>query len=86
MALMNNVYYMTNGTTLLIENESVFSPISQLNYSYYSDPKLLSETLQQDPNLQCVVGLGGLEFGQVQCPGLTDYADGEDTMQFLLGL
>jgi len=27
-----------------------------------------------------------LEFGQVQCPGLTDYADREDTMQFLLGL
>ena len=86
MALMNNVYYMTNGTTLLIENESVFSPISQLNYSYYSDAELLSKTLRNDPNLQCVVGLNGLEFGQVQCPGLTDYADGEDTMQFLLGL
>jgi len=29
------------------------------------------------------VGKGYLPFGSAQCPTLTDYADGIDTMQFL---
>jgi len=36
--------------------------------------------------IQCRVGHGGLDFGKAQHPGLADYADGVDTMGFLLGL
>jgi hypothetical protein len=86
IALLNNVYYMTNGSTLLIEQDAVFSAISQLNYAYYDDPETLLTELSQNTDLQCIMGYGGISFGQAQNPGLMDYADGIDTMQFLLGL
>ena len=86
IALMNNVYYMTNGTTLLIENNDIFSAISRLNYSFYDNAETMVKDLNDNPDVQCIVGYGGIEFGQAQSPGLLDYADGLDTMQFLLSL
>ena len=84
IALMNNQYYMTNGSVLFIENESVFSPISQLNYSYYDNnlPEIVAG-LQNNNDIQCVIGNGWLPFGKAQSPALTDFADGVDTMAFL---
>jgi len=86
IALLNNVYYMTNGSTLLIENASLTSPISQLNYGFYSDPQALAGQLNETGAVQCLVGHGYLPFGKTQCPRLMDYADGADTLQFLLSL
>ena len=86
IALLNNVYYMTNGSTLLIENDDIFSPISQLNYSFYDKASAVKEILEKEAGVQCIVGHGGIPFGQVQSPDLMDYADGVDTMQFLLAL
>ena len=86
IALMNNVYYMTNGSTLLIESDEIFSPISRLNYSFYEAADQVAETLNNNPCVQCVIGYGGIRPGQAQSPGLFDYADGKDTMQFLLSL
>ncbi|MGF2413977.1 MAG: acyl-CoA reductase, partial [Ferruginibacter sp.] len=86
IALMNNIYYMTNESTLLIENEEIFSAISQLNYSFYEDAEKVKTTLKDNNDVQCIVGSGNVAFGQAQQPGLFDYADGVDTMQFLLTL
>ncbi len=87
IALLNNQYYMTNGSVLLIENESVFSPISQLNYSYYSNNLSgIVAGLQNNNDIQCVIGNGWLPFGKAQSPALTDFADGVDTMEFLGGV
>lgn len=86
IALLNNVFYMTNGSTLLFENDAIFSAISCLNYSFYLDRDALFATLKNNPEIQCIVGRDGIPFGQAQCPGLLDYADGVDTMQFLLTL
>jgi hypothetical protein len=77
---------MTNGSVLLIENASPFSPISQLNYQYYSSVDDVREKLQKDENIQCVVDNEKLSFGQAQCPSILDYADGVDTMEFLMSL
>lgn len=86
MALMNNIYYMTNESTLLIENESIFSAISQLNYSFYKDIAAVKKALMENNDVQCIVDNEDIDFGQAQQPGLFDYADGVDTMQFLLTL
>ena len=80
--LMNNRYYMTNESTLLVENDSLFSPISQLNYSFYNNKETLIENLKNQEDIQCVVGLD-IPFGRAQQPGLRDYADGIDTLDFL---
>ena len=84
--LLNNIYYMTNGATLLIENKSLFTPISQLNYEFYADKKAVENELKENDDIQCIVGQEFIKFGETQQPGLFSYADDVDTMQFLLGL
>jgi hypothetical protein len=37
MLIMNNKFYMTDGSLILTENDSVFSPVSQVNYSFYNN-------------------------------------------------
>jgi hypothetical protein len=85
MHILNNKYYMSNGSILVVENASPFSPISQLHYQYYADPKKVENTLLNNDAIQVVVGTG-LPFGSAQCPGLMDFADGVDTMAFLKSL
>lgn len=84
--LLNKQFYMTNGSLLLVENESVFSPISQLNYGYYTDRDKLTAELTTHPDIQCITGEGFIPFGQSQYPGLADYADGINTLSFLNSL
>jgi hypothetical protein len=85
--LLNNVYYMTNEATLLVENKGLFSPISQLFYEYYIDLDVTINNLQKNDDVQCIVGNNfAVTFGAAQNPHLFTYADGVDTMGFLLGL
>ena len=84
--IMNNRYYMTNDSILLTEDEALFSPIGQLNYRFYTNREEAVAELQQRKDVQCIVGHGFTPFGTAQNPSLMDYADGLDTMQFLLTL
>jgi hypothetical protein len=84
--LLNKQYYMTNQSILLNENKELFSPISQLNFEYYTNAEKVNESLTNNPDVQCVVGKNHLAFGKAQQPALTDYADGIDVMKFLLEL
>lgn len=82
--ILNKTYYMSNESLLLIENASLFSPISQLNYEFYTDRTALVEFLNQNHDIQCITGQGLIPFGSAQTPSISDYADGIDTMQFLI--
>jgi len=84
--LLNKKYYMSNESILLVEDVSPFSPISQLNYEYYKDKNELASALQENESLQCIVGQEYTPFGSAQYPGINDYADGVDTMKFLVDL
>ncbi|MFT3911002.1 MAG: acyl-CoA reductase [Ferruginibacter sp.] len=84
--LLNNIYYMTNGTTILVENENLFSPISVLHYEYYDGGEKLAGKLKSLEDVQCITGTGFIPFGEAQKPGLFSYADGVDTLEFLLSL
>jgi hypothetical protein len=83
--IMNNRFYMTNESTLLVEEASVFSPISQLNYGFYNDRDTLLNSLKNNEEIQCIAGID-VPLGAAQSPDLMDYADGKDTLQFLLTL
>lgn len=83
--IMNNKFYMTDEATLVVENDPIFSPISQLNYSFYKDVDTVKQSLKGNNDVQCIVGTD-IPYGKAQKPGLMDYADGVDTMQFLLTL
>jgi hypothetical protein len=84
--MLNNKFYMTNSSVLLIENNSVFSPISQLNYEYYASKDELLSSLYDNQDIQGIVEKNHIPFGQAQSPGLFDYADRVDTMEFLQSL
>ena len=84
--IINKLYYMTNGSIVLSENKSVFSPISQLNYEFYSDIAEVVQSLQDNQDIQAIAGKDFIPFGNAQQPGLTDYADGVDILSFLMKL
>jgi hypothetical protein len=42
--------------------------------------------LEANEDLQCIIGKEYVPFGTAQCPLINDYADGIDTMKFLLEL
>ena len=84
--ILNNRFYMTNGSVILAEDPSIFSPISQLNYEFYSSKADLEKSLSNNDSVQCVIGHGYTGFGHAQCPDWDDFADGVDTMQFLVNL
>lgn len=89
--LMSQITLIENGFLLLKEDTSYTSPIATLFYEYYNSVEELHSKLEQDKDqIQCVVGkdlnLETVAFGQTQQPQLWDYADGVDTMKFLLDL
>jgi hypothetical protein len=90
LLILNKKFYMTDGSLLLTENASPFSPISVLHYVYYR-PGEKAALPEASGEIQCVVGraqnfASSVPFGKAQQPELTDYADGVDTMEFLKGL
>jgi len=84
--ILNKELYMTNESIILREHPSLFSPIAQLNYEYYTSLPETLASLKNNSDVQCITGTEAIPFGQAQQPALTDYADGVDTLLFLLKL
>jgi hypothetical protein len=91
--ILNGVKYMSNGYILLVEQKQLVSPIAVLYYEYYDDLTSLENNLiLQKDAIQCIVSnhqfdkLTTFPLGSTQYPTLTDYADGVDTMDFLMRL
>lgn len=87
--LMSEFKILENGFLMLKEDESYASPIASVFYEYYDSLDDLKKNLSQKAEkIQCIVAQGVLEdevpFGHTQKPSLTDYADGIDTVDFLL--
>ena len=85
--LLDGIPFLTNNFLIVRENEAYATPVSVLHYEYYSSLNDLELKLASDNELiQCRVGVNGLPFGSAQQPDILDYADGVDTMQWLLSL
>ncbi|WP_273566699.1 acyl-CoA reductase [Maribacter halichondriae] len=87
--LMSEFDFLDNGFLMLKRDDSFASPIATLFYEEYDDLDAMKARLESDTEkIQCVVGSGILPneilFGQTQKPQLDDYADGIDTVEFLL--
>lgn len=88
--LLNNINLLDNNFLLLKEDKSFSSPVGVLFYEYYDALEPLKTELETHKNeIQCVVSsqntpINTLLFGETQQPTLTDYADGVDTLAFLL--
>lgn len=84
--ILNNRFYMSNASLLIVEDQHLFSPVSQLNYEVYADINTVKAALDNNDAVQCIVGGGFGNFGSAQHPSLTDYADGVDTLKWLTTL
>ena len=87
--LMSGSPMLDNGFLLLKEDASFGSPIGTLFYETYNSRETLASRLRAaSESLQCVVAGSWLEgavpFGKAQYPELWEYADGVDTVDFLL--
>jgi len=87
--LMSEFNILDNGFLILKEDESHASPISSLFYERYdSETAIKKQLLDNAEAIQCIVSSGFSEaevpFGKTQSPSLSDYADGIDTVEFLL--
>lgn len=87
--LMSEFKLLENGFLILKEDNSYSSPIASLFYERYDAIENLKEKLKEDDDkIQCVVASLGIEneivFGETQRPKLNEYADGVDTVDFLL--
>lgn len=93
--LLNKTPHLSNDYIMLTENASIPSPISVLHYEHWHDEEILTSYLaREQEKIQCVVSQNPAQwkfnssvlFGEAQQPALWDYADGVDTVAFLLGL
>jgi hypothetical protein len=76
---------------MLKEETQFSSPISVLFFEYYDKANDLNKWLNtQKDKIQCLLSneslknIDHLVFGKAQYPELWDYADGIDTLQFIL--
>ncbi len=93
IASLNGDKIVMNGCLILLEDNSLTSRIASLHYEFYEDRSELNKHLLDiKEDIQCVVAKDAIpefelvSFGQTQCPGLSDYADGVDTMNMLLSI
>lgn len=89
LLLLNKTPYLTNDFYMLVESDQLFSPLSVVYFTEYADDIALHMQLEAiSDHLQCVISErpGNTPFGESQFPGLSDYADHVDTMQFLTAL
>ncbi|AHM63456.1 NAD-dependent aldehyde dehydrogenase [Flammeovirgaceae bacterium 311] len=89
--LVNGEEHLDTGFLLFKEAEALASPVAVVYYQYYKDAQQATQLIEEhSEKLQVVVGRedtpGSTAFGQAQRPQLWDYADGIDTLAFLLKL
>lgn len=89
--LMSEFDILENGFFMIKEDKSNSSPIATAFYEYYEDLETLKVKLKaQAHQIQCIVSKnfldGEIAFGETQKPQLWDYADGVDTVKFLLAI
>jgi hypothetical protein len=83
--LVNKEIFHDTGYLLIKEDIELSSPVSVLNYEYYdSQLAVIQQTELLKEKIQCIVSRHNIPFGKAQSPHLWDYADGIDTIEFLL--
>ena len=88
--LMNQITFLDNGVLLLKEDPSIASPVGVVFYERYSEIGYIQQQLAlHSEKIQCIVSTdpeieGSIVPGSTQEPMPWDYADGVDTIRFLM--
>jgi hypothetical protein len=90
--LINLIHFFDNGSVILTESKSLVSPIAIVYYEFYDDLTQLEKRLDENKEkIQCIASADrwypkSVEFGGTQTPGLSDYADEVNTLEFLASI
>jgi hypothetical protein len=90
--LVNRIPHLDNGFLILKEDDALVSPISVCFYETYENDAHLKQLLSESAEkIQCTISSdarfsNSFRFGEAQVPKLEDFADGIDTMEFLMKL
>lgn len=90
--MVNKIPIYDNGFLVLKNDSSYASPVGTLYFEKYSSKESLKRRLIRDKDqLQCMVSKDQsfpewVDFGMTQYPGLEEYADNIDTLEFLINL
>lgn len=89
--LMSSIALLDNEFLLLKEDTNLASPIAVVYYEYYTDLADLKNKLEANTKaIQAITSSANIPnaipLGSAQSPALWDYADGIDTISFLLKL
>ncbi len=95
LLMMNNIPHFASDFLMLHKSDKLSSPIATLYFEYYNSEEQVNDALSNlKDEIQCVVSSGNLNisfsdsvpFGKSQQPAPDNYADGVDTIRFLVSL
>ena len=93
LMLLNKEKFLHNDMLILRESDQIISRIGSLHYKKYENINSLTEWINDhNDEIQCIVSnthidwIATIPFGNSQCPSILTYADGVDTVQFLLSI
>ena len=90
--MINQLPFFDSGFAIYKEDEALASPVSVIHYECYKSLDQIKSYINiNKENLQCLVSNiknipEAIPFGQAQSPGLSDYADNIDVMEFLINI
>lgn len=85
--LLNKEEFLDNNFLILKPDNQIHAPISVVFYERYKTQEEIDKYIAENKNeLQCIVGQNYIPFGNSQQPVITDFADGVNTMEFLVNL
>ena len=91
--LLNQEEFYTNDFLIMRPHHTLTSRIACLHYEYFDSTDTLENNLNElSEDIQCIVSdreigkCNVIPFGSCQKPGLSDYADRVDTLEFLSNL
>lgn len=91
LMLLNKETFLQSDFLIFKESDQIISRIASIHYKYYLDQSDLTQWLNaRKEEIQCVVSsiqindINTVSIGEAQCPTIHDFADGVDTMAFLL--
>ncbi len=89
---MHDIPFTDAGKILFINKNELNSPLGIIHFSYYKNP-FEAELFRTENSNQIQLTVGNpavwknvIPFGNSQKPGLSDYADGVDTLEFLINM
>jgi len=83
--IVNRNEFTDFGFLLLTKSQGMSSPVAVLHFEYYKTiNNVYLEIEKMRDKIQCVVSRNDIPYGRAQWPHLWDYADGTDTVGFLL--